>query len=372
MLLHLCFLPLLALLLPIVSGQQCVHFSQDDLLSRLEARVPKCLGPSASSSALSTLTERFATNEFDRRQPLALVLFSNSSDLLRSLAGAVASSLFGASRSPHTVQSVDFQPLLEPPRASNYEIKQTLRTALTTPLGACPERSLFVLDNVQTLDDAALPVLDVFLDPLNGKRAQFQHYAEGEASRVFDCTNSVFLFLYKVIASHSPLDRGENGSGSSGNWREFLMQQWTRTEGTIEEFTPQAFVGRLTDAVAVFPPGEGDNDDVSYDEFKQSREWRQMCELQSYELEDDTIGAGDNTEDFAAAALSLVAENIAAAAPMVSGAIAMISIPAYLLILTRAKRWNGETAKMRERGAIHRRSSSSGNSRRKKRKTRSK
>ncbi|KAG3117678.1 hypothetical protein PI124_g12674 [Phytophthora idaei] len=372
MLLRRC-LPLLALLLHAASGLQCAHFSQDDLLSRLETRVPKCLGPSASTSALSTLTERIVANEFDRRQPLALVLFSNSSDLLHSLAGAFGSSLFGASRTPHTIQIVDFQALLEPSRASNYDIKQKLRSALAAPLGACPERNLFVLDNVQALDDAALPVLDVFLDPLNGKRAQFQHYVEGKASRVFDCTNSIFLFLYKVAATHSPLDGGENGSGSSSKWREFLMQHWTRSEGTIEEFTPQAFVGRLTDAIAVFPPEGDDNTDTSYDEFKQSREWRQMCELQSNNAEDEADEAGDNTEIFSASALSLVAENVAAAAPMIPGAIAMISIPAYLLILTRAKRWNGETTK--QRGAIHRRrnsgsSGSTGSTKRKRRKIR--
>ncbi|ETK95112.1 hypothetical protein L915_01930 [Phytophthora nicotianae] len=366
MLLICYLLPLLALLLSPALGKQCAHFSQDDLLSRLEYRVPKCLGPSVSSSALSTLTERFVANEFDRRQPLALVLFSNSSDLLHSLTGALASSLFGISRSPHTVQSVDFQALIEPSRTSNYEIKQRLRSALATPLGSCPERSLFVLDNVQALDDAALPVLDVFLDPLNGKRAQFQHYDESKASRVFDCTNSIFLFLYKIAANNSPLDGGENGSRASSKWREFLMQHWTRSEGTIEEFTPQAFVGRLTDAIAVFPPDEDDSTGTSYDVFKQSREWRQMCDLQANYEEDE---AGGN-EIITASTLSIVAENVAAATPVISGAIVMMSIPAYLLILTRAKRWNEETTK--QRGHIHRRrnSGSSGSARRKRRRTR--
>ncbi|EGZ19016.1 hypothetical protein PHYSODRAFT_315438 [Phytophthora sojae] len=364
-------LSLLLLLLPLASAQQCAHFAQDDLLSRLETRVPKCLGACVSSSALSTLTERFVANDFDRRQPLALVLFSNSSDLLHALAGAVGSSLFGTSRSPHTVQRVDFRALLEPARASNYDIKQTLRSALTGPLRACPERSLFVLDNVQALDDSALPVLDVFLDPLNGKRAQFQHYVEGKASRVYDCANSVFLFLYKVTASLSPLDGGESGPGSTSKWREFLMQQWTRAEGTLEEFTPQAFVGRLTDALAVFPPESEDSIDESYEEFKKTREWRQMCELQTIEKEDRDAQADSSSGDFGGAAMSLVAENVAAAAPMIPGALVMLSIPAYLLILTRAKRWNGEITKQRERGTIHRRSGGS-NNRRKKRKTRSK
>ncbi|GMF48136.1 unnamed protein product [Phytophthora fragariaefolia] len=352
------------LLLPLAAAQQCVHYSQDDLLSRLEVRVPKCLGGSASPAALATLTERFVANEFDRHQPLALMLFSNSSDVLRALAGAVGSALFGAARSPHTVQHVDLQALLEPARASNYDMKQTLRAALAAPLRACPQRSLFVLGNVQALDDAALPVLDVFLDPLNGKRAQFQHYVEGKASRAFDCTNSVFLFLYKITTSQ-PLGVG---LGASGNWREFLMQQWTRSEGTIEEFTPQAFVGRLTDALAVFPPDGDDTPDESYEEFKKTREWHQMCELQSFEKEGHTEQADASTEDFAAAALSLVVDNVAVGAPMIPGAIFMLSIPAYLLILTRAKRWNGETTNQ-EWGAIHRRSS---NNRRKKRKARSK
>jgi hypothetical protein len=287
--------------------------------------------------------------------------------LLHSLAGAVASSLFGTPRSPHSVQSVDFGALLEPSRMSNYDIQQMLRSALATPLRACPERSLFVLKNVQELDDAALPVLDVFLDPLNGKRAQFQQYVEGKASPVYDCTNSVFLFLYKVTANQSPLDA--SGSGSSSNWREFLMQQWTRSKGTMEEFTPQAFVGRLTDAVAVFPPAGDDTGEAEYKEFQKSREWRQMCDLRPHVGDDEATELEDTKEGFAAAALSRVAENVAAATPLIPGAIVMVSIPAYLLVLTRAKRWNGETAKQRERGAIHRRSSGS-SGRRKKRKMR--
>ncbi|KAJ8517418.1 hypothetical protein ON010_g18321 [Phytophthora cinnamomi] len=152
------------------------------------------------------------------------------------------------------------------------------------------------------------------------------------------------------------------------------MQQWTRAEGTIEEFTPQAFVGRLTDALAVFPPdGDEAAEDESYEAFKKTREWRQMCELQAYDKEDGDVGETDVTSagDFAAAAMALVVDNVAAAAPMIPGAIVMLSIPAYLLILTRAKRWNGETTKQREWGAIHRRSGGS-NTRRKKRKTRSK
>ncbi|CAH0490390.1 unnamed protein product [Peronospora farinosa] len=358
---------LLLLLLPLVFGKQCAHYSQEVLTSRLESHVLKCLGPVTSPSVISTLTERFIANDFDRHQPLALMLFSNSSDLLHSLVGAVASSLFGASRSLHTVQSVDFQELLKPSRTSNYDIKQRLRIALVTPLHACPDRNLFVFDNVQVLDDTALPVLDVFLDPLNGKRAQFQHFVEGKASRVFDCTNSVFLFLYKVTASHFQFSDEKNSMMSSKYWREYLMQQWTRSEGIIEEFTPQAFVGRLTDAVAVFLP-EGDNSiDATYDQFRQSHEWRQMCKLLLHEVEDRAIGP---TKASTTAALAAIADTIAAAAPMIPGAIAMIAIPAFLLVLTRAKRWNGEIRKLKKRGAIHRRSSDSNNARRKKKKMR--
>ncbi|CAI5723623.1 unnamed protein product [Peronospora destructor] len=361
---------LLLLLLPLVLPKQCAHYSREVLTSRLESHILKCLGSATPPSALSTLTERFIANDFDRQQPLALVLFSNSSDLLHTLVGAVASSLFGASRSSYTVQSVDFQKLLEPSRTSNYDIKQRLHIALAKPLHSCPDRNLFVLDNVQVLDDAALPVLDVFLDPLNGKRAQFQHYVEGKAGRVFDCTNSVFLFLYKVTASHFQFDEGENSMMSSNYWREYLMQQWTRSEGIIEEFTPQAFVGRLTDAVAVFLPEEDDSIDVTYEQVRQSYEWRQMCKLQLYEVEGEAIEAGNSRRDSTTAALASITDTVAAAAPMIPGAIAMISIPAFLLILTRAKRWNGETTKLKKRGAIHRRSSDSNNARRKKRKIR--
>ncbi|RLN98841.1 hypothetical protein BBJ28_00018279 [Nothophytophthora sp. Chile5] len=303
--------------------------------------------PFAGLEQQLTLRDRFAANEFDRCHPLALVLFSNSSELLDALAAAVASALFGSTRSPHTVQAVDFQQLLEPPRASNYDIKQTLRSALATPLRTCAQRSLFVLQNVQALDDAALPVLDVFLDPLNGKRAQFQQHVEGGASHVLDCTNSVFLFLYQVTSSHSPLD------GAGANWREFLMQQWTRSEGTMEEFTPQAFVGRLTEAVAVFPPEgeEADADGDAKDGVKRSREWRRTCELLPSVEEDDANETDGIGETFAAAAaFSLTVEEIISA-------LTFLAVPAFFLVLYLAMCWTRETTKQREMyGAIrHRR-----------------
>ncbi|TDH66483.1 hypothetical protein CCR75_005779 [Bremia lactucae] len=359
-------LSLSLLLLPIILGQQCAYFSKEDLFSRLEMHIKTCIDPIPSTPALSTLTERFIANEFDGRQPLALVFFSNSSHMLRSLAGALASSLFGSSRSPQTVQSVDFQALLEPsPRLSNYDIKQRLRAAIAAPLNACPERSLFVLENVQALDDVTLPVLDVFLDPLNGKRAQFQHHREGLASRVFDCTNSVFLFLFKVTASN--LYHGDEIDNF--NWREYLVQRWTRSQGSIEEFTPHAFVGRLTDAVAVFPKNGNESAKNNFTEVNQTREWRQMCELQLENAESDQQQENGH-ETSMTAALSLVSENFGAAAHYIPGAIAMMSIPAYLLILTRAKRWNGEIIK--KRGSIHRRRhcGGSGSTKRKRRKAR--
>ncbi|KAL8002060.1 hypothetical protein Plhal703r1_c17g0081421 [Plasmopara halstedii] len=365
MLLHRRFFSLLVLLLlQFSSSQKCAHYSHDELLTRLELHVTKCLGPSASISMLSTLTERFAANEFDRRQPLALVLFSNTSDLLQSLAGALASSLFGSSHTPHTVESVDFQALLENPRSSNHDIKHILRSTLVAPLDACPKRSLFILENVQALDDATLPVLDVLLDPLNGKRAQFQHYVEGQTSRVFDCTNTIFLFLYKISSQHFST---VNGKVDFSEWRELLMQRWTRIEGSIEEFTPQALVGRITDAVAVFPSGKNDNAGMRYDEFKKSREWRHMCVMRSHYTEDKADEIEDTDKIFPTSTLSLVAKNMAAAST-IPGMIVMMSIPAYLLILTRAKRWNIETVK--ERRIIHRRRNSGGSiPKRKRRKT---
>lgn len=189
-------------------------------------------------------------DRFDRHRPLALALFSNSTVLLSSLASVVATALFGEHPSPHAVQIVDFAALLpaEPTVSTNHEIKQAVRSQLAAPLRACPHRSLFVVKNVQALDDAALPVLDVFLDPLNGARAQFQVHSAGRKSDVLDCTNSVFLFLFDVGGSAAPalLD-----GGRASHWREFLMQEWTRRDAAIEEFTPQAFVGRLTEGIAL-------------------------------------------------------------------------------------------------------------------------
>lgn len=209
---------------------------------------------------------------YDRQHPLALAAFSNSSQTLESFASAIATALFGdAPATRANVQVLDMAQLVpQTLRAStNRDVKQQLRLALGTALAACPERSLFVVANVHVLNDATLPVLDTFLDPLNGKRAHFQQHApSGGASRLLDASNAVFLFLFEVeptefalVDSASDLNASADSSSSSRakhTWRDFLMRTWTRREGLTEEFTPQALVGRLTDGVTLFTGDEHD------------------------------------------------------------------------------------------------------------------
>lgn len=198
---------------------------------------------------------------FDRQRPLALAAFSNSSRTLDALAGAFAAALF-ADTSGSGVQVLDLAQLLpsEVLPSTNRQVKTKLRAALAETLAACPKRSLVVVENVQLLDDVTLPVLDTFLDPLNGERAHLQLHQPGGSSQLLDASGAVFLFLFKVertdFEAAPASDSGGGGSARAPTWRDFLMSAWTRKEGLAEEFTPQAFVGRLTEGITLFANDE--------------------------------------------------------------------------------------------------------------------
>ncbi|GAB9470238.1 hypothetical protein Gpo141_00007489 [Globisporangium polare] len=346
-----------------VDAQRCAHYKQDELLDRLDARLALCMDEQLHRDALESVKDRFATNEYDRQHPLALVAFSNSSKTLDALAGAVASSLFGekpASRQS-SVQVLDFAQLIPTQllASTNHDVKQVLRAALASSLGACPERTLFIMENVQVLDDATLPVLDTFLDPLNGKRAHFQQHQRGGSSKLLDSTQSVFLFLYKVERAAFEQTAMKMLSPSHGNevegdatpklsqhkaWRDFLMAKWMRKEGFAEEFTPQAFVGRLTEGVTLFASDDQDDAAVSDTTSDQqaSRAWQQQC------LAHKRNGDGvDDANERSESELFLLQSRAG-----VLRAISWGLIPA-LALLYRAKLWTQETAvKRAKRGPI--------------------
>lgn len=205
-------------------------------------------------------------------------------------------------------------------RASNYEMKQTLRSALAAPLHSCSARSLFVVRNVQALDDVALPVMDVFLDPLNGKRAQFQ-----SGHLVLDCTNAVFLFLFNIGAESDAEDATgaptndsmlQSDAGKS-TWREFLVRRWTRPAEThaAEEFTPQALVGRITDGITIMTAAP----------FTAASD----CRIQQVEKTGEAFAGDDNDDEL----LQLWT----------------IALVAVLLLLHVVRWWNEATARKREK-----------------------
>jgi hypothetical protein len=276
------------------------------------------------------------TRRFDREGPLALALFSNSSGALDALAAVVATALFGDRPSPHSTQVADLAQLLAADgaleRRNNYEIKQALRSALAIPLRACPSRSLVVVRNVQALDDAALPVLDVFLDPLNGRRAQFQS---------LDCANSVFLFLFQVDTTSGNTSESATAANASrlwterdgGAWREFLVRRWTRPAEThaVEEFTPQALVGRLTAGLTLmsFWTPEAGADAAA-------------CQLPS--LADKAKDGGRGVEEPA----------VELPAALVTHEAAFIYLLGFLTLLMTAKNWNQKTARKSKRSVRRR------------------
>lgn len=301
-------------------------------------------------------------SRYDRQHPLALVAFSNSSRTLDSLAGAVASALFGEKpASRQSVQVLDFAQLIPSQllASTNHDVKQVLRAALASSLGACPERTLFIMENVQVLDGATLPVLDTFLDPLNGKRAHFQQHQSGGSSKLLDSTQSVFLFLYKVeraafeqtaMKMLSP-SHGSEGDAASRKlsqhkaWRDFLMAKWMRKEGFTVEFTPQAFVGRLTEGVTLFASDDQDDaavSDSSSDNSQQqqaSRTWEQQCLAYRRSGSDDANETSDGELFFLQSHDDVLR-------------VALGLIPAFMLLYC-AKLWTQETAvKRAKRGSI--------------------
>uniref|UniRef100_A0AAV1TVU6 Uncharacterized protein n=1 Tax=Peronospora matthiolae TaxID=2874970 RepID=A0AAV1TVU6_9STRA len=183
----------------------------------------------------------------------------------------------------------------------------------------------------EALDEDALPVLDVLVDPLNGMRAQFQHYVKNEASQVFDPMISVFLYLYKATSTHFFHEDTSTRSGLPGDWQEYLMQQWTRSKEEMEAFLPEVFIGRLIYAVIVCHPKM--TTWIPYLRSSSKVVNGVECASCSYHVDQEEAEVGAATR---ASALDIVADNVASAAPMLPGAIRMKLILAYLLLLPRA------------------------------------
>lgn len=50
------------------------------------------------------------------------------------------------------------------------KLHRALRQYLAIQLSNCPDRSLFIFDHMQMVQQSLVPALDVFLDPLTGER----------------------------------------------------------------------------------------------------------------------------------------------------------------------------------------------------------
>lgn len=192
------------------------------------------------------------------------------------------------------------------------------------------------MDNVQALLPATLPVLDVFLDPLNGKRAQLQDQQQGRpTSTQLDCSNAIFVFLYHLSTPQA---------AEMTSWRDFMMQQWTRdAEFTQEEFTPQAFVGRITQGLTFVTPSP-----EPATQEKQPAQWAQVCRSKSvlgYTGAEET-----NTFD---------SHGDLPGKPSTDPLQLAIAILAFLAVLNIAKSWTRDTKMIQVnqsyRGQIHKR-----------------
>ncbi|ETW04261.1 hypothetical protein H310_04588 [Aphanomyces invadans] len=172
--------------------------------------------------------------DYDRKLPLSLVLFGNSSETLRHSSNVLAATYFDhASTATDRLVHLDIHELIQS-KESKKDVHAAIHLTLANLIKRCPRRNMLVLQNIHLIPQAWLPVLDVFLQPLSGRIPSLNgkgHSDEG----ILDTVSTVFVFLFETDAitleATKPL-----------NWKEYLYTQW-RFPGV--EFTPQALIGRL-------------------------------------------------------------------------------------------------------------------------------
>ncbi|RLO13130.1 hypothetical protein DYB28_009932, partial [Aphanomyces astaci] len=178
----------------------------------------------------SNLADAIVSHEldYDRKTPLSIVLFANSTEVIQSM-------------------------------ASKKAAHAAIHATLVNLVKRCPRRNMLVLENLHLVPQAWLPVLDVFLLPLSGKVATTKDDSTQQTttSGLLDTLPTVFVFLFETHTSPIAAD--------GQHWKEYLDGKWQFPGKSLfaplcdsnseldpgVEFTPQALIGRLGHGMVV-------------------------------------------------------------------------------------------------------------------------
>ncbi|KAF0700632.1 Aste57867_8810 [Aphanomyces stellatus] len=179
-----------------------------------------------------TLAEVIISHELDvdNMNPLSLLVMADSTEKLLNASNVIATTYFGHDDIDRLVR-LDLHEIIkrEQSRDAAY---QFIHTALTRLAGSCPRRNMVILDSLDRVPRAMLPLLDVFLQPLSGKIAR-----PDAPNEWLDTRPTTFVFLFETPPGIVPKQ-----------WKDVLDAQWTY-DGV--EFTPRALIGRLRAGIHV-------------------------------------------------------------------------------------------------------------------------
>ncbi|RHY82699.1 hypothetical protein DYB26_009467, partial [Aphanomyces astaci] len=191
-----------------VSADSCSAYKSGNALADRVDELGSCLAHLGSNLADAIVSHEL---DYDRKTPLSIVLFANSTEVIQSM-------------------------------ASKKAAHAAIHATLVNLVKRCPRRNMLVLENLHLVPQAWLPVLDVFLLPLSGKVATTKDDSTQQTttSGLLDTLPTVFVFLFETHTSPIAAD--------GQHWKEYLDGKW-QFPGV--EFTPQALIGRLGHGMVV-------------------------------------------------------------------------------------------------------------------------
>ncbi|ETV82427.1 hypothetical protein, variant [Aphanomyces astaci] len=221
-----------------VSADSCSAYKSGNALADRVDELGSCLAHLGSNLADAIVSHEL---DYDRKTPLSIVLFANSTELLHRSSEILAATFFGhGSAATDRVFRLDIHEVIQS-MASKKAAHAAIHATLVNLVKRCPRRNMLVLENLHLVPQAWLPVLDVFLLPLSGKVATTKDDSTQETtSGLLDTLPTVFVFLFETHTSPIAAD--------GQHWKEYLDGKW-QFPGV--EFTPQALIGRLGHGMVV-------------------------------------------------------------------------------------------------------------------------
>ncbi|RHY15933.1 hypothetical protein DYB25_000957 [Aphanomyces astaci] len=169
-----------------VSADSCSAYKSGNALADRVDELGSCLAHLGSNLADAIVSHEL---DYDRKTPLSIVLFANSTEVIQSM-------------------------------ASKKAAHAAIHATLVNLVKRCPRRNMLVLENLHLVPQAWLPVLDVFLLPLSGKVATTKDDSTQQTttSGLLDTLPTVFVFLFETHTSPIAAD--------GQHWKEYLDGKW--------------------------------------------------------------------------------------------------------------------------------------------------